>query len=127
MSHNITEALPPGSSAPAARTRKRRRVFMWAFIAIQVLFLVLLIAAIAGSSHDPQAAHTVAQVCGHGRWQGLYDSHAQCVRQYGQDLHNAYDAGRGIGAMLFIGLWVATDVILGIGRLIVLTERRRSA
>jgi hypothetical protein len=38
----------------------------------------------------------------------------------------AADLGATIGAGLVIGLWVAADVILGIGRLVVITARRRN-
>jgi hypothetical protein len=36
------------------------------------------------------------------------------------------DAGNGIGVGLIIGLWVAVDVILGTGRIVVLFGRRYS-
>jgi hypothetical protein len=36
------------------------------------------------------------------------------------------DAGKGIAVGLIIGLWVAVDVILGIGRIVVLFGRRYS-
>lgn len=39
-------------------------------------------------------------------------------------LNDAADAGKGIAVGLIIGLWVAVDVILGIGRIVVLLGRR---
>ena len=99
---------------------------MWTFLAIQALFLVWVIAGIA-TAHNAPDAHTVAQVCGHGGWQGLFQSYSDCKVHYANGLKQAGEAGTAIGVALVVGLWVAVDVILGIGRLIVVTARRRSA
>ena len=107
-------------------TRKRRRVFWWVFLAIQLLFLVWVIAGAASGSHSGADAHTQAIAYCRTSWQGLYSSYGQCVTQYGNTLNAASDAGKGIGVGLVIGLWVAAAVILGIGRLIYVTARRRS-
>ena len=40
-------------------------------------------------------------------------------------MRGAAEVGSTIGAGLVIGLWVAVDVILGIGRLIVVFARRK--
>ncbi len=40
-------------------------------------------------------------------------------------MRGAAEVGSTIGAGLVIGLWVATDVVLGIGRLIVVFARRK--
>ena len=77
-------------------TRKKRHIFRWVFLAIQVLFLIWIIAGTSGNADN-------------------------CDGKTGQAL-DACQAGTavgtGIGVALIIGLWVAVDVILGIGYLI---------
>lgn len=75
--------------------RKKRRKFPWVFLAIQLAFLVWIITGItgtAGSSCDPNLS---AEAC-----------------------TAAKQVGGGIGVLLIVFLWVAVDVILGIGYLI---------
>jgi hypothetical protein len=67
----------------------------------------------------------VAQFCGKGQWQGVFRSYNDCVVHGAHGLTAAGDIGKGIAAGLIIGLWVAADVILGIGRLVVVLARRR--
>ena len=45
----------------------------------------------------------------------------------GAGLNGAGHAGQALGIGIVIFLWVAADVILGLGRLVVVTSRRRSA
>jgi hypothetical protein len=56
--------------------------------------------------------------------EGLWKSYSDCAAHSG--IVAAHDIGKSIGVALVVGLWVAVDVILGIGRLIVVTARRRS-
>jgi uncharacterized membrane protein len=86
--------------APPAR-RKRRRVFMWFFLAVQVIFVIWIIAAIASVHHGSSCANLTAQECASAR-----------------------DVGSTIGFGLVIGLWVAVDVILGIVYIVVRLARR---
>ncbi len=62
--------------------------------------------------------------CDNGAWQGLFQSHADCMTHYASGLNQAGEAGTAIGVGLVIALWVAVDVILGIGRLVVVFSRR---
>jgi len=98
-------AAPPG---------KRRRVFIWVFLAIQVLFIVWIVAGAASTSNSGADAHNQALSYCRANWQGLYSSYANCVTGYGNTLNAASDAGKGIGIGLVVGLWVATDLILGV-------------
>lgn len=113
---------PTSTSTTSTPARKRRRVFMWSFLVIQLVFLAWIIGGIA-SSHGATTAD-VAAGCLHGAWEGLFKSQADCLVHYRNGLNQAAAAGTAIGAGLVIGLWVAVDVILGIGRLVVLTARK---
>ena len=97
---------------------------MWFFLAVQALFLIWLITGLATAHPSPTAAQ-VAQFCGHGQWQGLFTSYHDCVVHGANGLPAAAELGTGICSVLIIGLWVAADVILGIGRLLVVLARRR--
>jgi hypothetical protein len=119
----LPEFAVPGK--PAKPPRKRRRIFMWSFLALQALFVAWIIVAIATAHNGPDLA-TVHRGCDAGAWQGLFKSHADCMTHYASGLQQAGDAGTAIGIGLVIGLWVAADVILGIGRLVVVLARRKS-
>ena len=108
------------------KPRKRRRVFMWTFLAIQALFLAWVIVGMATVHTGPSHAD-LASACYHHNWWPLFKSQADCVTHYGKALNDAGTIGKGIGLALVLGLWVVVDVILGIGRLVVLTAHRRSA
>lgn len=117
----------PSYGAPVAGPKRRKRVFMWVFLAIQAIFLIWLITGLASTSGSGADAHAQAvQYCADpSNWQYLFKSQADCITHYGNGLNDASDLGKGIGAGLVIGLWVATDVILGIGRLVVVLARRK--
>lgn len=72
--------------------KKKRKVFFWFFLAVQVLFLIWIIAGVHSGSHVNAAS------C-----QGL-DT---------QTCQSAADVGTSIGVALVIGLWVAFDIIVG--------------
>jgi uncharacterized membrane protein YciS (DUF1049 family) len=76
---------------PPQKPRKRRRIFLWFFLAVQVIFLIWIIAG-------AQANH--------------------CNAQGSASANGACSAGTAIGVGLIIGLWVAADVILGISYII---------
>ncbi|MFF5341831.1 hypothetical protein ACFY4H_14085 [Streptomyces althioticus] len=99
------QAPPPGNygrPAPAGwgpppqpPPRRKHRVFLWVFLAIQVVFLVWVIWGITQGSGTPE----------------------QCRGRTGDDLdlcNSASDAGTAIGVGLVIAVWAAVDVILGI-------------
>jgi hypothetical protein len=122
MNTTISENPP---QVPAAKPKKRKRVFLWVFLAVQALFVIWIITGVIGNSGSGAAAHAQAVAsCSGTQWQVLYKSAADCVTSLGNTYNAASDAGTGIGAGLVIALWVATDVILGTGRLIVVLSRR---
>ena len=57
-------------------------------------------------------------------WSPLFKSYQDCIVHYANGMRGAAEVGSTIGAGLVIVLWVAADVILGIGRLIVVLARR---
>ncbi|GAB7103250.1 hypothetical protein JCM4814A_15640 [Streptomyces phaeofaciens JCM 4814] len=74
---------------------KRRRVFLWLFLAVQILFLIWVIAGIASGSDDG------------GSCEGLTGDSLELCRDAG-------DLGTTIGVGLIVGFWVAADFILGL-------------
>lgn len=108
-------ALPPSGRPPGGphheprpAPKKRRRVFLWIFLAVQVLFLVWVITGAASGSGTPE----------------------DCRGLTGDDLRlceDAGDAGTVIGVGLVIGLWAAVDVILGFTYVVYRLASRRAA
>ena len=81
----------------ATTAKKKRHIFRWVFLAIQVLFLIWIITGVSGNSDN-------------------------CAGKVGDAL-DACQAGTavgtGIGVALIVAFWVAVDVVLGITYLIV--------
>ncbi len=92
--------------------RKRRRVFLWIFLAIQALFILWVVAGLFTKTGAP--ASQVAQQCYDHRWFPLFKSQADCVTHFGGALTTAGDVGKGIGIALVIVFWMVVDVILGV-------------
>jgi hypothetical protein len=95
--------------------RRKKRVFLWVFLAIQVIFVIWLIAGIATKPGGQSVAQQVAQACGHGGWSPLFKSHADCVKHYAVALNVATDTGKGIGVAIVVLIWVVVDFFLGVG------------
>jgi hypothetical protein len=106
---------PPQYGQPAQAPRKRRRVFLWVFLAIQVLFIIWIITGAASNPAGQTAAQQAAQQCANGGWQGLFKSQADCQVHYAHALNEAATAGKGIGVALIVVFWVVVDFFLGLG------------
>jgi hypothetical protein len=90
---------------PAApRPRKRRRVFLWIFLAVQVLFIIWLISA--GLTGDHQTTHCTAA--------GLTSGECKATSEVG--------TGLAIGFILVF--WVIIDLLVSIPYLIYRLARR---
>lgn len=100
------------TAPPAAPRRRKRRIFLWVFLAIQVIFLIWVITG-AMTKTGPTTAQ-IAQGCYHHAWYPLFKSQADCVKHYGGALNDAGNTGKAIGVGLVIVFWVVVDVILGI-------------
>jgi len=90
------------TTRPEPVPRKQHRVFLWSFLAVQAVFAAWIIGGIITSAHGA----------------GQYAA---------GDERNAYEVGSMLGAGLVVFFWAVADVILGIGRWIVLSSRKRHA
>jgi len=106
---------PQAAYAAPPKPRKKRRVFMWVFFAIQVIFIIWIIAGAASKAPGPTAAQQAATQCANGGWSPLFKSYADCVQHYGHVLSDAADTGKGLGVALIVVLWVVADFFLGLG------------
>lgn len=95
----------PVNQTPAQK-QKKRRVFMWFFLVVQVLFLIWIITGATSSGGS------TAKSCANLTGQAL------------QTCQDASHAGTAIGVGLIIVLWAVVDIILGITYLIVRLARR---
>lgn len=86
----------PAQSVTEIPAKKKRRVFRWVFLAVQLLFLIWLIAGTSGAADN-------------------------CAGEAGDALEACQAGtaiGAGIGAFMIIFLWLAVDAILAISYLI---------
>ena len=95
--------------------RKKRRVFFWFFLAVQVLFIIWIITGVASKPGGPSVASQTAQACSHGGWRPLFKSHTDCMKHYAVGLNDATDTGKGLGAALIVVLWVIVDFFMAVG------------
>jgi ABC-type Fe3+ transport system permease subunit len=84
--------LPNPGPPEITRPKRRRRVFLWVFMAVQVLFVVWIVTGIASGGGTP----------------------SDCTGLDEETCNAAQNVGTGIGVALIIGLWMAVDVIMGI-------------
>jgi len=91
---------------------RRHRVFLWVFLAVQAGFLIWLISGSTVST-GPTAAQ-IAQYCGHGAWQGLFTSYADCVRHGAVGLKDAGNLGKGLGLVAVVITWLIVDFLLAV-------------
>jgi hypothetical protein len=97
-----SDTMTTSNTTPDAQTittmmekpRKKKRVFLWFFLAVQAIFLVWIISGMNAASGGPTGD------CG-----SL--SKAAC--------NDAQDIGTGIGVMLVVGLWMTVDFFLAVG------------
>lgn len=103
----------PAYRAPAPR--RKRRVFLWVFLAVQALFLIWIIAGIASHPAGPTAAQQAAQQCADNGWYPLFKSQADCDQHYAVALNDATNVGKGIGVVVIVVIWMVIDFFLGLG------------
>ena len=103
----MSQTVATTEAAVTAQPRKRRRVFLWVFLAIQALFIIWLIAggvSTGGGIHASVAAQCLQQAKGMGMTQ------AQCISWLG----GAAKTGTAIGTALIVMLWVVVDFLTAV-------------
>jgi hypothetical protein len=95
--------MSPPPPEGATQPRKPRRIFMWVFLAIQVVFVYWVF--VGSRSGDDKAC---ADLTG--------DALKLC--------QDAGDVGTFIGVGMIVGVWVAVDLILGISYAVYRFARR---
>jgi hypothetical protein len=91
---------------------KKRRIFLWVFLAIQAIFIIWLIAG-STTKTGPTTAQ-VAQFCGNNAWQGVFTSYADCVKHGATGLTAAGNIGKGLGLATIVIVWVVVDFLVGL-------------
>lgn len=91
---------------------KKRRIFLWVFLAIQAIFIIWLITG-STTSTGPTTAQ-VAQFCGNGAWQGVFTSYADCVKHGAVGLTEAGNIGKGLGLAVIVIVWVVVDFLVAL-------------
>lgn len=74
------------------KPKKKRRIFLWVFLAIQVLFLIWIISAGASSSGDATDCGSLSQ----------------------KACNDAQDIGAGLGVVIIIIFWMVVDFFLAV-------------
>lgn len=105
----MTDTPPPARGQrpvppPEEPKRKPHRIFLWAFLAVQAIFLIWIITG--ASSGDDSSC------------KGMTGDALRLCQDTG-------DVGTAIGVGLVIALWAAVDVILGITYAVYRLSRRR--
>lgn len=85
--------------------KKRKRVGLWLFLALQVIFLLWVILGAVSGHHTAVDCH------------GL--NAADCT-----SARNARDTGTAIGVGLIVGVWAAVDIVIGVTYALVRLVRR---
>ena len=85
-------------------TRKPRRIFRWVFLAVQVIFVIWIIAGLVGTHHGTDCGTLDANTC-----------------------EAATDVGASIAVYLIVMFWAAVDVILGLGYVVFRLSRREGS
>ena len=106
---NQPQQYPPGGwnesyafQPPPTKPKKRHRVFLWVFLAIQALFVVWIISGAASASGTPSDCGTLdADTC-----------------------NTAANAGAAIGVFIIVVLWCIADFLLAVGYTIYRLARR---
>jgi len=102
---------------------RRKRVFLWAFVAVQAVFILWLVVGLA-TVHTGPSAGDLAAGCYNGHWYPLFQSQADCVTHYGHALQEAGNVGKGLGAAIIVGLWLAADFLMGVSYLVYRLAKR---
>lgn len=79
-------------STNTTQPKKKRRIFLWVFLAVQVLFIVWIISGISSGSGQP----------------------ADCGSLSAEACNDAADVGTAIGVGLIVIFWIVVDFLLAL-------------
>lgn len=91
---------------------KRRKIFLWFFLALQLGMIAWII--IAAHTKDGPTSAEIAQFCGNGAWQGLFSSYNDCVQHGAVGIQAANSAGKGLAVSVLVIAWVIVDFLLAV-------------
>ena len=89
---SVANATPSRAEARASEPRKKRRVFLWFFLAVQILFIIWIIGGASTGAGTPE----------------------DCTGLSEEACNTASDIGTSIGVALVIGVWVVVDFLLAV-------------
>lgn len=94
MSEQITPQQGWGTATTTqpAPPKKKRRIFLWVFLAVQILFIVWIIAGIASNGGHATNCGTLSQT----------------------DCDNAKNVGKGLGVAIIVVFWIVVDFLLAV-------------
>lgn len=93
---DVSQTWVPYQAAPSVGqppVKQKKRVFLWVFLAIQVLFIIWIIGGVSSSAGDATDCGSLDQ----------------------ETCNAAEDVGTSIGVGILIAFWAVVDIILGVG------------
>ena len=87
---NQTDAATTAAPTP---TKKKKRIFLWFFLAIQALFILWIVTGLGGASGNATDCGSLDQ----------------------ETCNAAEDIGTGLGVMMVVVFWMVVDFLLGVG------------
>jgi hypothetical protein len=92
MSHATPTAPEYGQANYDKPARKKKRIFLWFFLAVQALFIIMIIAGATSSGGDATDCGSLTQ----------------------ETCNAAEDVGTGIGVILIVVIWMVVDFLLAL-------------
>jgi hypothetical protein len=91
---------------------KRRKTFLWFFLALQLIMLIWIISA-ANTGNGATPAE-IAQLCGNNAWSPLFSSYNDCVVNGAHGIQDAHSVGTGLAVGVLVIGWVIVDFLVGV-------------
>ncbi len=88
----LQPTLPDPGQPEATPPKRRRRIFLWAFMAVQVLFVLWIVTGIASGGGTP----------------------SDCAGLDEETCNAAQNIGTGLGVALIVGLWMVVDFLISV-------------